>query len=33
MFGFMYGVGSCQDLGYWAYGSVNDASVESTTNK
>ena len=33
MFGFMYGVGSCQDLGYWGYGSPYDMSVESTTNK
>lgn len=33
MFGFMYGVGSCQDLGFWGYGSSYDASVESTTNK
>ena len=33
MFGFMYGVGPCQDLGYWGNGSANDASVESNTNK
>lgn len=33
MFGFMYGVGSCQDLGFWGYGSPYDMSVESTTNK
>jgi hypothetical protein len=33
MFGFMYGVGNCQDLGYWGYGSAYDLSVESATNK
>lgn len=33
MFGFMYGVGECQDLGYWGYGASYDMSVESTTNK
>jgi hypothetical protein len=33
MFGFMYGVGSCQDLGFWGYGSGYDMSVQSTTNK
>lgn len=33
MFGFMYGVGNCQDLGFWGYGASYDMSVESTTNK
>ena len=33
MFGFMYGVGNCQDLGFWGYGSNYDMSVESATNK
>ena len=33
MFGFMYGVGNCQDLGFWGYGAPYDMSVESTTNK
>lgn len=33
MFGFMYGVGNCQDLGYWGYGSAYDMSVEAVNNK
>jgi hypothetical protein len=33
MFGMMYGVGECQDLGFWGYGASYDASVESVTNK
>jgi hypothetical protein len=33
MFGFMYGVGNCQDLGFWGYGASYDMSVESATNK
>jgi hypothetical protein len=33
MFGMMYGVGNCQDLGFWGYGSNYDLSVESVTNK
>jgi hypothetical protein len=33
MFGMMYGVGNCQDLGFWGYGVDYDASVESVTNK
>lgn len=33
MFGMMYGVGNCQDLGFWGYGSNYDLSVESATNK
>jgi len=33
MFGFMYGVGNCQDLGYWGYGSAYDMSVEAANNK
>lgn len=33
MFGWMYGVGPTQDLGYWGYGSAYDLSVSSTTNK
>ncbi|MCD6310903.1 MAG: DUF2341 domain-containing protein [Elusimicrobia bacterium] len=32
-FGMMYGVGSCQDLGFWGYGSEYDFSVVSYTNK
>ena len=33
MFGFMYGVGNCQDLGYWGYGASYDMSVEAVNNK
>ena len=33
MFGWMYGVGSCQDLGYWGYGSTYDFSNTGYTNK
>ena len=33
MFGMMYGVGNCQDLGFWGYGSAYDLSVESANNK
>jgi len=33
MFGFMYGVGECRDLGFWGYGAPYDMSVEATTNK
>jgi len=33
MFGWMYGVGSCQDLGYWGYGGGYDFSNTSFTNK
>lgn len=33
MFGFMYGVGNCQDLGFWGYGVPYDMSVESVNNK
>lgn len=33
MFGMMYGVGECQDLGFWGYGVEYDASIESPTNK
>lgn len=30
-FGMMYGVGQCQDFGFWGYS--NDASIESISNK
>jgi hypothetical protein len=33
MFGWMYGVGNCQDLGFWGYGSAYDFSNTSYTNK
>lgn len=33
MFGFMYGVGNCQDLGFWGYGSPYDMSVDYAANK
>lgn len=33
MFGWMYGVGPTQDLGYWGYGSAYDLSVGSLNNK
>ena len=33
MFGMMYGVGNCQDLGFWGYGSPYDMSVEAVNNK
>ena len=33
MFGWMYGVGNCQDLGYWGYGAAYDLSNTSVTNK
>ena len=32
MFGMMYGVGECQDLGYWGYGGPYDMSVEAVDN-
>lgn len=33
MFGMMYGVGNCQDLGFWGYGADYDMSVEAINNK
>ncbi len=33
MFGFMYGVDDCQDLGFWGYYPNNNYSIESKINK
>ena len=33
MFGMMYGVGNCQDMGYWGYGASYDMSVEAVNNR
>lgn len=33
MFGMMYGVGQCQDLGFWGYASAYDYSINSPTSR